>query len=210
MAHFLWGNMGEQHKYHLAHWNLVSVWGFPTLESLNQQDCAVSQVWDGTTLRLSFRRCVDSRTMSTWNNLIEHIKDFPMSRSPDRPIWRLEPNGIYSVSSFYKNINFCGVVSSFGDSLWKTLCPQNIHVFLWLCLYNKILTRDNVAKRKQLDDLTCLFCKEVESMQHIFFDCINASSIWFVIAEFFDRNRIQCFNDVSSLWNLNKKSLCLI
>uniref|UniRef100_A0A8I6XF12 Uncharacterized protein n=1 Tax=Hordeum vulgare subsp. vulgare TaxID=112509 RepID=A0A8I6XF12_HORVV len=24
MAHFLWGNMGDQHKYHLAHWGLVS------------------------------------------------------------------------------------------------------------------------------------------------------------------------------------------
>ncbi|KAI4969040.1 hypothetical protein ZWY2020_046370 [Hordeum vulgare] len=49
-----------------------------------------------------------------------------------------------------------GSIPRDGNTLWKILCPQNIHVFLWLCLYNKILTRDNVAKRKKVDDLTCL------------------------------------------------------
>uniref|UniRef100_A0A8I6WLN0 Reverse transcriptase domain-containing protein n=1 Tax=Hordeum vulgare subsp. vulgare TaxID=112509 RepID=A0A8I6WLN0_HORVV len=261
MSYFLWGNMGEQHKYHLAHWGLVSrkkefgglgipnirefnmallaSWGkrffndvdsdwkkilrykyivsnpnilwsrqqgsspfwksvtwalnatrtsykweigngdninfwhdiwagdcslkvrfWNLFEICNQQDCTVSQVWNGTSLRLSFRRCVDNSGMDNWNNLIDFIKGFCMTDLHDKPIWELEPNGIYSVRSFYKFINFGGVVSPIGDSLWKTLCPQNIHVFLWLCLYNKILTRDNVAKRKHLDDLTCLFCNE--------------------------------------------------
>uniref|UniRef100_A0A8I6YHA6 Reverse transcriptase zinc-binding domain-containing protein n=1 Tax=Hordeum vulgare subsp. vulgare TaxID=112509 RepID=A0A8I6YHA6_HORVV len=143
--------------------------------------------------------------MARLEQLIEHIKCFPLSKSQDLPVWLLEPNGKYSVKSFYNCINFGGVVSPFGDTLWKTLCPQNIHVFLWLCLYNKILIRDNVAKRKIVDDLSCLFCNEVESIQHLFFDCINASSIWSLISEFFHHQRIKCFDDISSLWKFIKK-----
>uniref|UniRef100_A0A8I6XRD0 Reverse transcriptase zinc-binding domain-containing protein n=1 Tax=Hordeum vulgare subsp. vulgare TaxID=112509 RepID=A0A8I6XRD0_HORVV len=175
----------------------------------NQQECTVSQVWDGTSLRLSFRRCVDSRIMNDWENLIDHIRNYPLSDSPDTPVWLLEANGSYSVKSFYKCINFDGVVSPLGETLWKTLCPRKIHVFLWLCLYNKVLTRDNVAKRKTLDDNTCLFCNEVESVQHMFFDCVNSNLIWSVIFKFFKIHRVTCITDVSSFWKLNKKKSVL-
>lgn len=99
-------------------------------------------------------------------------------------MWVLEHNGCYSLRSFYKCINFGGVSTPYGDTLWNVLCPQNIHVFLWLCLYNKILTRDHVAKRKNVDDLTCLFCSEMETIQHLFFDCINAEYIWSIVSDF--------------------------
>uniref|UniRef100_A0A8I6YY10 Reverse transcriptase zinc-binding domain-containing protein n=1 Tax=Hordeum vulgare subsp. vulgare TaxID=112509 RepID=A0A8I6YY10_HORVV len=117
--------------------------------------------------------------------------------------------GGYSVKSFYKCINFGGVGSLYGDDLWKVLCPQNIHVFLWLCLYNKILTRDNVAKRRNVDDLTCLFCNEKESIQHLFFYCINAEHIWSIVSEFFMIRKIQCFDDISSMWTSKKKRIML-
>ncbi|KAI5003541.1 hypothetical protein ZWY2020_030701 [Hordeum vulgare] len=196
--HDIWaGNCSLKVRF----WNLFDI--------CNQQDCTVSQVWNGTSLRLSFRRCVDNNGTDEWNNLTDFINFFCITNVHDTPIWELESNGIYSVRSFYRFINFGGVVSPFGDSLWKTLCPRNIHVFLWLCLYNKILTRDNVAKRKHLDDLTCLFCNEPESIQHIFFECINVDVIWTTIADFFHCSRMLCFHDVASLWKLNKKEKLL-
>ena len=114
-------------------------------------------------------------------------------------------SGIYSVKSFYNCINFGGVVSPFGDSLWKTLCPQKIHVFLWLCLYNKSLTRDNVAKRKTIEDKSCLFCSEDESIQHLFFECVNSNLIWDIISDFFKICRISCISEVASFWKVNKR-----
>uniref|UniRef100_A0A8R7P4J8 Uncharacterized protein n=1 Tax=Triticum urartu TaxID=4572 RepID=A0A8R7P4J8_TRIUA len=56
-------------------------------EICNQPDCSVAQVWDGTTLKLTFRRCVDLRGMLRWNQLQDHIRDFLLSTSPDLPIW---------------------------------------------------------------------------------------------------------------------------
>lgn len=41
-----------------------------------------------------------------------------------------------------------------------------------------------MAKRKNVDDLTCLFCSEMETIQHLFFDCINAEYIWSIVSDF--------------------------
>jgi hypothetical protein len=39
---------------------------------------------------------------------------------------------------------------------------EDPHIFVDV-VKNKILTHDNLAKRKKIDDLTCLFCSELES-----------------------------------------------
>jgi hypothetical protein len=42
-------------------------------------------------------------------------------------------------------------------SMWKLIAPPRVHFFLWLLSNNKILTRDNLEKRRILDDNTCVF-----------------------------------------------------
>lgn len=128
-----------------------------------------------------------------------------MKDEPDLPVWSLEANGIFSVKSFYKQINFGGVVSQIGGKLWKVLCPQKIHVFLWLGMYNKLLTRDNLAKRRHVDDLTCPFCSENETVHHLFFECIVAKQVWAFVADCFDHPSISSFDDVSALWHMCKR-----
>jgi hypothetical protein len=39
---------------------------------------------------------------------------------------------------------------------------------------NKLLTWDNLEKRRKLDDSSCLFCGEMESIAHLFFECVVA------------------------------------
>jgi hypothetical protein len=40
---------------------------------------------------------------------------------------------------------------------------------LWLLFRNKLLTRDNISKRKHLDDDSCLLCTEREIACHFYF-----------------------------------------
>ena len=112
---------------------------------------------------------------------------------------------MYSVKSLYKQINFGGIISAVDDKLWKVLCPQKIHVFLWRGVYNKILTRDNLAKRRQVDDKTCLFCNENETVQHLLFDCIVAKIVWEVVSVCFECPFFTSFCDVIALWQKCKK-----
>jgi hypothetical protein len=55
--------------------------------------------------------------------------------------------------------------------MWNISVPSRVHIFLWLLANNKMLTRDNLSKRKNLDDKRCLFCNEPETVSHLFFDC---------------------------------------
>jgi hypothetical protein len=70
-----------------------------------------------------------------------------------------------------------------------------------LVVYNKNLTRDNLVKRQSVDDLTCVFCNELETSNHLFFDCVLAKAVWseikFCIGA---REAIVDINYVAKLW----------
>jgi hypothetical protein len=76
-----------------------------------------------------------------------------------------------------------------------------VHVFVWLLCQNRILTRDNLAKRRLVHDLSCLFCDDPKSSIHLFLDCVVAKQIWKTIRENFPCIHMDDFN---SLYNINK------
>ena len=103
-------------------------------------------------------------------------------------IWQYNSNGIYSTQSLYKIINFRGVQPVFVSAVWDIKVPPRVHFFLWLLSKNKVLTRDNLSKRRKLDDVSCLFCCELESVLHLFFECAVATQLWCVLSDIFQVN----------------------
>jgi hypothetical protein len=69
---------------------------------------------------------------------------------------------------------------------------------------NKLLTEDNLEKRR-VDNKSCLFCSEPESVHHLFFDCIVAKQIWVLISEAIGFQIGQDFESVAKRWLCNKK-----
>lgn len=66
--------------------------------------------------------------------------------------------------------------------LWRFKIPLKIKIFLWLLLRGRILTKDNLFKRGwKKGDAKCQFCDQLESIQHLFFDCPLARLIWSII-----------------------------
>ena len=122
----------------------------------------MAQVWDGLNLQLTFRRCVDEHTLNLWNEMQDLVKGFSPSNDLDKPVWSLDSKGFYSAKYMYKMINFGGITSVWKDYIWRIKVPPNIHVFLWLMVHNKSLTRDNLSKRQHVEDLTCVFCNDLE------------------------------------------------
>jgi hypothetical protein len=82
------------------------------------------------------------------------------------------------VQSLHVVINNKGVCLVYTPIMWKLKIPSRIHIFLWLLANNKIQTRDNLAKRKKMDDMACAFCNEHESVRHLFFECCVAQAFW--------------------------------
>lgn len=94
--------------------------------------------------------------------------------------------GIYNVQSLYKIINFRGIQPVLVSSIWDLKIPPRVQYFLWLLSKKRLLTRDNLGKRRKADDPSCLFCVEQESVNHLFFHCAVARRLWAVLSSIFD------------------------
>jgi hypothetical protein len=174
---------------------------------VNEQNRSIADLWDGSSLKVTFRRCFDHNLMLQWFEIQQIAQTISFDGTKDSLIWNWEANGIYSVKSMYAVINFGGIKPVNIHCVWKIKIPPKIHFFLWLLFHNKLLTRDNLVKRQNVDDLTCVFCNELESCQHLFFDCVVASELWKEVCSVLEIGLvISNMHVVSSLWEDKKKN----
>ena len=105
-----------------------------------------------------------------------------MCEEEDEMIWQFTSSGVYSSQSLYKIINFRGIKPVHVPALRHIKVPPRVYFFLWLLTNNWRSTRDNLAKRRKVDDPNCLFCLEPEYIQHLFIDCVVVKQCWKVIS----------------------------
>ena len=67
------------------------------------------------------------------------------------------------------------------------------------------ITCDNLAKRRNVDDKSCIFCFEPESIHHLFFDCCVAKILWSELSKCLDHNSTGFMNQLPPY--ANKKHL---
>jgi len=134
-----------------------------------QTNKCIADLWDGRQLLISFRRRVSPRLMRMWLDLVAIAESISYSDDCDAIVWAFHGSSKFSVQAIYKTISFRGITPVFTPSIWTIIVPPRVHIFLWLLASNKILTRDNLAKRNRVDDLNCLFCPEPETVHHLFF-----------------------------------------
>lgn len=60
-----------------------------------------------------------------------------------------------------------------------------------------------MSKRRHVDDVSCVFCSEPESIQHLFFECIVARQLW--VAESVDIPAPSSFCSLLSFWKAKKR-----
>ena len=179
---------------------------FRALYVINEQHGkTVRKVWNGEELQLSFRRGVSERIMDMWEELKAAVENIELNNEEDHILWTYSSSGKYSVQSLYAIVNHRGVVPIFVHVVWKLNIPSRVQFFLLLLSNNKVLTRDNLAKRRELNDPTCLFCNDKESFTHLFFQCYVASNVWKYISGWLNKGVGVDFESVASLWIANKK-----
>ena len=68
------------------------------------------------------------------------------------------------------------------------------------------MTRDNLGKRKHVEDVTCLFCFEPESIIHLFFFSVCVSRVvWKEVSEIVDLHLGGNFESTARWWISKKK-----
>jgi hypothetical protein len=138
-----------------------SKWVSSNIVIEDEQGVTIKEAWDGSNLRFTFRRIVDSRLMLQWGDFLRIAESIiPREDEEDAIIWQFESSGGFSVQSLCAIVNNRGIRQILTPVVWKIIVPPRLHIFLWLLVNNKILTRDNLAKRKKIEDLSCLFCSD--------------------------------------------------
>jgi hypothetical protein len=56
-----------------------------------------------------------------------------------------------------------------------------------------------------VDDPSCLFCEEVESVAHLFFDYVVVKKVWGVVPDILGVQMGADYESIASLWLCNKK-----
>ncbi|KAJ8641777.1 hypothetical protein MRB53_018471 [Persea americana] len=111
--------------------------------------------------------------------------------SPNRVRWNETSTGEYSVSSAYAleirrqkakaegEASDAKVSKGMWRRIWKLKIPSKVRHFLWRACNEALPTRQNLQRRKILEDPRCRICEgEAETTTHILWDCLMASSVW--------------------------------
>ena len=122
----------------------------------------VAEVLDGEVLKCTFRRWFSPRLLRAWEEIIQLASTICFTGDEDSVIWQYISNGVYSTQSLYRIVNFRGVTPVYTPAVWSLYVPPRIHVFLWLVSKNKLLTRDNLAKRKHTSSFLWLLCGQTD------------------------------------------------
>jgi hypothetical protein len=97
----------------------------------------ISELWDGHTLKCSFRRTVSEDLYRAWLEVVELVSTINLSDVEDALIWQFSSKGIYSSQSLYKITNFRGVQPIHVSALWGIKVPPRVHFCLWLVINNR-------------------------------------------------------------------------
>jgi hypothetical protein len=89
-----------------------------------------------------------------WEEVLSIAASLELNNEDDEPVWQYNSLGVYSSQSLYRVINFRVVLPMFVPVVWKLRVPPRIHFFLWLLSNDKLLIRNNLEKRRKVEDVT--------------------------------------------------------
>jgi hypothetical protein len=170
---------------------------------VNEKNKTLAELWDGLSLKCTFHRCVDIRLYNMWEQEVSLVSTISLGEG-DELVCQFSSSGIYSAHSLYSVINFRGFPVYF-PVVWKLTIPPRVHIFLWLLSKNNLITRDNLGKRRTLNDASCLFCIEEESVDHLFFGCVVAKRAWELVSDALGVNVGSDYVSIAKLCLCNKK-----
>lgn len=90
-------------------WNLYYI--------CNEKLATLAEVWDGVTIRLSFRRNFGARLLEQWESLSQILSSLVLSPESDQMLWKLNNSGIYTSRSLYAIVNCRGIFPVYVPAL---------------------------------------------------------------------------------------------
>ncbi|GJT33969.1 RNA-directed DNA polymerase, eukaryota, reverse transcriptase zinc-binding domain protein [Tanacetum coccineum] len=130
----------------------------------------------GIILNNSFRFNAGCGTRIRWKDI--WVGEGPLFISEDTCVWNLCPNGTFTVKDA-RNIIDQKTLPSLPSTSWDKIIPRKVNIFMWRLSLDRLPHRLNLSLRgMDIPAISCSSCNaNVESANHIFFECIIASDL---------------------------------
>jgi len=99
--------------------------------------------------------------------------------------WKGDLKGIYSVKHGYRiltqpsNAMHSATEFTAWDKIWKLPVPPKVRNLIWRCVRNILPVRENLKSKRIWIGGGCVFCdSSVETIEHLFCECIVACQVW--------------------------------
>ncbi|GKB81479.1 RNA-directed DNA polymerase, eukaryota, reverse transcriptase zinc-binding domain protein, partial [Tanacetum coccineum] len=98
--------------------------------------------------------------------------------------WSIDGSGSFSVASIRSLVDHHTLDMDQEVTRWNSFIPIKVNVFLWRLKLNKLPSRVNLDRKGiELDSMLCPICHgDVETVNHIFFNCDMAKDLWSLLA----------------------------
>ncbi|GJV23602.1 RNA-directed DNA polymerase, eukaryota, reverse transcriptase zinc-binding domain protein [Tanacetum coccineum] len=129
-------------------------------------------------------------------DLKRQIGDVVLSDHNDAWVWSPNTSKGFSVASARSLIDSHILDVSHIATRWNGCIPIKVNIFLWKLLLNKLPSRVNLDRRGiDIPSILCPICQEdVETANHLFFTCEMASTLWSMLANWWEVDIPLCAN----------------
>ena len=129
---------------------------------------------------IQFHRAPDDWEVDRIDAFYEHIySKMPRGVGVDSFFWKLSPNGVFDVRSFYNSLSAPSTISFPWKCIWSSKVPRRVSFFLWTAARDSTLTIDNLVKRNlPLVNWCCLCRYDGETVDHLLPHCKFINALW--------------------------------
>lgn len=179
-------------------------------KSARNVETVVAEHWVDGEWFIDFRRSLTMREYERWGMLREELSALTLSEgTPDQVTWVLEKKGFFSTKSLYKFLAYGGFPNRIAGHLWKCRIPLKIKFFLCQIFNNKLQCGHSLKKRGwKGEENCCLGDSRIETVNHIFFECVIAKLIWSLLKDVFHWPEVPySIKSLSETWLMGKGPL---
>ena len=136
---------------------------------------------------LNFVRNVQDWEMDYMNSFLKLIYSVSLEgRGEDTLRWRQNPEKGFTVKSYYSCLSRPLSLPFPWKGIWKPKVPPRVAFFMWTAALGKVLTADNLRKRKTVIISWHCMCKvDGESIDHLFIHYPVAKELWDTVLSLF-------------------------
>ncbi|GJT34461.1 putative RNA-directed DNA polymerase, eukaryota, reverse transcriptase zinc-binding domain protein [Tanacetum coccineum] len=156
------------------------------------------------------RTNIGVRNLAFFRDMLNEIGQLNIVTSEDTSVWNLGPNGTFTVKDA-RNIIDQKTLPSLPSTSWDKIISRKVNIFMWRLSLDRLLHRLNLSLRG-MDILAISYSScnaNVESANHIFFECIIAYDLLKLVYKwceipFVKALSFEAFKDWLSSWHAPK------